>query len=140
MSGIVPKAFHVKARTVRAGAMIALAYLFILQGLLAPFVALASPARLDPLLAVLCLDGSDIAGAEHGGPASHHGGDGCCDIGCLPHASAGGSSVAGSPALGFAPPTLRPASRTQGYPQDAPAPAVRPPGSQGPRAPPYPVS
>jgi hypothetical protein len=76
-------------RWTRTIAMIALAYLFVLQGLLSPFVAIAAPARLDPALAVLCLDDAGASAADHGAPSSHHAGDVCCDSGCLPHAGSG---------------------------------------------------
>lgn len=124
-------------RWTRTIAMIAFAYLFVLQGLLSPFVAIAAPARLGPAIAVLCLDGADASGVDHGAPSSHHAGDVCCDSGCLPHA---GSGVApGIKAEGVA--LERRMAAAMSAPEsphsDLLVRRAAPHGAHGPRAPPH---
>jgi hypothetical protein len=127
-------------RSMRTIAMIALAYLFILQGLLSPFVAIAAPARLDPALAVLCLDGAEAPSVDHGAPSSHHAGDVCCDSGCLPHAGSGVAPAVKAESVvlerrlaAHSSAPARPGSWT-------PVRRASPQGAQGPRAPPQSVA
>jgi hypothetical protein len=121
--------------------MILLAYLFLLQALLALGAALAARSHAPDPGMVLCAsamaDGAEAAGTvpTDGSRAP------CCDLGCLPHAA------------GFAAPALAASSsapaRTPGvaaagsaWPVREAADPPRPwrPNSAGPRAPPLPVA
>lgn len=122
---------------VRAGGMILLAYLFLLQALLAPGAALsARDAPSGPgmaLCAAAMVDGVDATGA--GPPDGSHAP--CCALGCLP-------SMAGlaAPALtGSSPAPALPRDRlatASAWPVTEPSGPPRPwrPNSAGPRAPP----
>lgn len=114
--------------------MIALAYLFVLQGLLSPFVAIASPYRLDPGVAILCLETGDNASDAHRQTPGHTD-DGCCDAGCLPYGTASSAAVAPSSQAVERPVfVLSNASRPPVAP--GPTPRMAAPGSPGQRAPP----
>jgi hypothetical protein len=65
--------------------MIALAYLFVLQGLLAPSASLIASARAAVGLAAMPLcDDPSVTQPQGGGPGPQHDHGSCCDPGCLP--------------------------------------------------------
>lgn len=120
----------------RAIVMIALAYLFVLQGLLAPAAAVAALA--SPIMAAMPL--CDGPAAASPGPADRHDHDACCDFGCLPHKA--GLSILAAPPPVLASLPLRPEPRRSDLPPGIAAVpvAAHPPGLPGARGPPRPLA
>jgi hypothetical protein len=134
---------HTMAVRLRAGLVVALAYLLVLQGLLAPGASLAAHHAADPAAMILC-DGDMPAGGPHeaglpAGQSDPH--DLCCAAGCLPSLSS--LAAAALPASGVQPAWSPPATGqvvlVRAVDPTGPPRAWRP-GSSGPRAPPSPIA
>lgn len=116
----------------RAIVMVALAYLFVLQGLLAPAAILAASATAATAGLPLC---DDPAMADQQ-PGTRHEHAACCDLGCLPH-KAGLSLLAlpPPPSASLPSPLLAPGAEFVAR-ADGPWAPTATPGLPGARAPP----
>lgn len=130
------------AARLRGGLAVALVYLFVLQGLLAPGASLTARPEVGTAAMILCDGAMDGSADAPGIPAGQNGGhDLCCALGCLPGSvspvvldlPAGVHLPAWTPVVEVATP-VEPSTDPTGPPREWR------PGSSGPRAPPSPIA
>jgi hypothetical protein len=127
------------ASRLRGGLAVALVYLFVLQGLLAPGASLTARPEAGTAAMILCDGAMDGSTDAPGIPAGGH--DLCCALGCLPGSvSLVGLGLATGVRLPAWTPLVEVATPAEPSADPTGPPREWRPGSSGPRAPPSPIA